>query len=243
MKNIILFCLLLIIIAICISCSNSTTGSNSSYDLPNEFPLEEGNAWIYERVYYENGVQDTTILDTLYIAGRFEDYYLYTWSPEFHVSLVKNIDNKFVCFGYIDSYGSEIDTVFYDFPEIWAFYGETGQIDSTYYLNYSYTNIDSEYISILPDEEFFNKRYDTYRREITFSEVLFCKVMYQLTNKLGFVRWEFIDEDYNLTGTDEMIEKLEDFYPEEILTNKNQNTSKSLNQKRIYFQNGMFCYE
>ena len=242
MKKIIFISFLVTIMAIFTGCTD-TTSSDNGYGLPNEFPLEEGNAWIYEKVYYINELRDTTLIDTLYIAGKFEDYYLYTWNPEHYISLVKNTDNKFVCFGYIDSYGSEIDTVFYDFPEIWAFYGETGQIDSTYYLNYSYTNIDSEYISILPDEEFLNSQYDTYRREITFSEVLFCKIMHQFTNKLGFICWEWFDEDNDLFRTDKMIEKLENFYPEEILNNKNQNISKSLNKKRIYLQNGIFYNE
>ena len=238
MKKIAFFYFLVSIVVICISCSNSTTGSNSSYGLPNEFPLEEGNAWIYERTYYEYGILDTTILDTLYIAGRFEDYYLYSWNPENYFSLVKNIDNKLVCFGSIFS-----DTTFYDLPNIWAFYGETGNIDSTYYAGYSYTNIDSEYIDILHDEEYFDKNYDTYKKEQGLIESYSYNSIHQYLNKLGFVYWELFDEDNNLVGTTEMIEILDNFYPEQILTNKNHKKSKTINQNHVYPQNRVLYNE
>ena len=238
MKKFIFISFLVTIMTIFTSCSD-TTSSNNGYGLPNEFPLEEGNAWIYEKVSYTNELRDTAFIDTLYIAGKFEDYYLYTWNPEHNISLVKNIDNKLVCYGHINSYNSQIDTIFFDLTEIWAFYGETGYIDSTYYTNYSYGNIDSEYISILPNEEYFDKKYDTYRREITFFEFYFCKSMRQYTNKLGFVCWEFFDEDNNLFRTDKMIEKLENFYPEEILLNKNRVMEKTINRKLNYSQYGV----
>jgi len=234
MRKFVLIILLVSAIVICISCSDSTTSNNSGYGLPHEFPLQEGNAWIYERAYYENGLKDSTRLDTLYIAGRFEDYYLYTWNPEEYFVLVKNYENKLVAFGHINS-----DTTFYNLPSIWAFYGETGYIDSTYYANYSYTNIDSQYISILPDEQYFEEHYDTYKDEKYSIESHSYKSIHQYVNKMGFGYWELFDENNNLTETTEMIEMLEDFYPESILTNKNQKKSKHLKHKCNYSADGL----
>ena len=229
MKKFMLFSLLIAIIGILINCSDSTTtSSGSDNNLPYEFPLKEGNAWVYETVVYGETWQDT-ILDTLYIAGKYEDYYLYSWEPSFYFSLVKNIDNKLVNCGMI----ADIDTIFYDLPYIWAFYGETGYIDSSHYLNYYYADIDSEYISILPKEIYLGGSYDTYKREITYVEGFYFKEMNQYTNRLGFACWEIFDENNNLDQTIEMIEKLENVYPKEVLTNK-----KSFD-KTIYTQSGM----
>ena len=242
MKKIIFFSFLLSIIAICISCTDTTTSSNSGYGLPNEFPLQEGNAWIYERAYYENGLRNSTELDTLYIAGRFEDYYLYSWRPEVYFSLVKNYDNKLVNLGSIHIHDTGIDTTFYDLPNIWAFYGETGYIDSTYFTNYSNTFVDSEFISILPDEEYFDEQYDTYKYDILHNDI-FNSREHQYVNKLGFVYWEFFDEYNNLISSIKMIDILEDFYPEELLTNNNREKRKYFNRKQTYSQDGLLSKE
>ena len=241
MRKIVFVSLLVSVIVICISCSDSTTSSNSGYGLPNEFPLEEGNAWIYERAYYENGLRDSTILDTLYIAGRFEDYYLYSWNPEEYFNLVKNYDNKLVNFGSIYIHETGIDTTFYDSPSIWAFYGETGYIDSTYFENYNYYENDSLYISIIENEEYFDRRYDTYVTER--KRIEYFSHRFQYLNKLGFAKWEYFDENGVISHGAEMIEILENFYPEEMLTNSNREKQKSFNQKPTYSQDGVLCKE
>ena len=226
MRKITFYFLLAITFSICVSCSDSTTNSNNDFGLPNEFPLEEGNAWIYERTSYENGLRDSTILDTLYITGRFEDYYLYTWSPTEYLAMVKNIDDKLVCYGTINNYNSTIDTFFYDFPSIWAFYGETGYIDSSYFENYYYNEEDSLYISIVEYLEFFDKIYETYVAQNTINSSWYYRRDAYI-NKLGFARWEYFDEANNLIESTEMIEILDDFYPSAVLTNTNPTTLRT----------------
>jgi len=234
MRKFVLIILLVSAIVVCISCSDSTTSPNSSYGLPYEFPLEEGNAWVYVNVYYENGLIDSTCLDTLYIAGQLEDYFLYSWRPEEYFNLVKNIDNKLVNFGSIHINESHIDTTFYDSPYIWAYYGNTGYIDASYYENYHYNPLDSLHISILNNEPYFGSKYDTYVSDkITRSDNYFSHRL-GFSNKLGFACWKSYNEDNDLIRTTKIIEVLEDFYPERILTNMNQKSSNSLNKNYIY---------
>ena len=224
-----LFVLLVPLFVICISCTDSTS-SNSGNGLPSEFPLEEGNAWIYERVGYENGIQNTTLLDTLYIAGKYEDYFLYSWNPESYYSLIKNYDSKLIDYGII----TNSDTIFYDVPHIWNFYGVSGNLDSTNYVNYDFSNIDSAYISVLSDEEYFDKTYDTYLFEERYLTPAPYFRMNLYINRLGYVYFEYFDEDDNLMQTIRMLEKLENFYPPMININ-NTIMSKSSNYK----QNGI----
>ncbi|MCF8308601.1 MAG: hypothetical protein K9I68_06290 [Bacteroidales bacterium] len=193
---------------------------NYTNELPSEFPLEVGNAWEYERTYYENGEFDTSYLDTLYIAGKYQDYFLYSWDPKYYYSLVKNSDNKLVNYGSI----RPNDTTFHDDPRIWAFYGKTGCLNSTSFNNYDNSNIDSLCISIDENREYFGEKWNTYIEERTFINDRDKRVMYY--TKLGVVRVKYLNENNNLSSEIIMVEALDDLNPPELSNDTKENEIK-----------------
>lgn len=200
-----------------LSCSSSTdSNKDNHYDLPTQFPLTVGNAWVYERHDYETGA-DTMILDTLYISGMYNDYYKYSWSPDEYCSLVKNFDNKLINFGHI-SFGVSPDTAFHEKPYIWVFFGEdTGYVDIKNLDNYSISG-DCLHIAIRHDFKLFDNIYDAYvQSEIdTTVDAVYVEVF---TTIEGLVQGNFYDTDTGeLTGMIKMIKKFTGFYPPNNLT-------------------------
>jgi len=198
-------------LVILFSCESDDNNSNATHELPSEFPLEVGNAWEYERTFYENGAIDTSYLDTLYIAGKYQDYFLWYWDSWNHYVLVKNSDNKLLYYGTIEPN----DTIFRDEPGVWAFYGKTGCLDSTSFANYYYnSNIDSFCISIDENREYFGEKWDTYIEKRTYKDNRDKTLHYY--NKLGFVEFTGFDKNNNLTFEHIMIKKLENANPPEF---------------------------
>ena len=80
------------------NCSDpASSKKNKNTRLPTEFPLEVGTAWIYEDHFYDSGETDVGY-DTLYVFGKDNQYYLYSWDPTYYYSLIKNHDNKSTVF-------------------------------------------------------------------------------------------------------------------------------------------------
>jgi hypothetical protein len=111
----------ILLIGVLISCEKEEESSDTlNLQLPTEFPLEVGNAWVYERTF-NNG---TSFYDTLYITGTYEDYFIYSWNPGIYGSLVKNENNKLLNCGYIN----QSETVIYNSPDTWLIYDTIGTI-------------------------------------------------------------------------------------------------------------------
>ena len=228
--NIIL--LLIAFITILYSCKNDDVDLPTN-ELPIIFPLEVGNAWKYERKYYENGILDTSYFDTLYIAGLYQDYFLYTWNPEQYYNLVKNVDNKLIRYGYIDL----MDTIMYYEPDIWAFYGEIDCLDSTDFENYSYiSNLESCCISVENNRVFFGEEWDTYVMEKKYTS--YAPDMIDRYNKLGFVSFKRYDENNYLISETVMVEVLNGVTPPEILKNVKESAIKQFNKIQIQLPDG-----
>lgn len=199
-----------------LNCSSSTNSNKDNhYDLPTQFPLTVGNAWVYESHDYETGA-DSMILDTLYIPGMYNDYYKYSWRPDEYYSLVKNFDNKLINFGQI-SFGVSPDTIFHEKPYIWAFFGEdTGYVDIKNFDNYSISG-DCLHIAIRHDFKLFDNIYDAYftSRIDTIADA----VIIEFTTIEGFVQWNYDNTGTSkLTVMTKMIAKYTNFYPPNNLT-------------------------
>jgi len=210
-KQILSLTFLTILILVSFSCEEDE--NNNTNQLPTEFPLEVGNAWVYERNDYENGAVDTSYLDTLYIAGKHQDYFLYSWNPKEYYSLVKNSDNKLICYGSI----KQNDTTFFDKASIWYFYGKTGCLDSTSFANYYYKpDMDSACISVDKNREYFGEKWNTYIMKKTFE---FDDEVKTLTyyNKIGLVDSKvFNNENNNLITEKIIIKELKNVNPPEL---------------------------
>jgi hypothetical protein len=212
--------LTLVLISLFLSCEKDNDNINT-HELPSRFPLEVRNAWKYERIYYENGSVDTSYLDTLYIAGNYQDYFLYSWSPKDYYSLVKNSDNKLVNYGRIDP----SDTTFYGEGIIWSFYGKSGCFDPLSYENYDFwdSEVDSFCISIEDNKEYFGEKWNTYVEEMTSTEYEDITTIY---NRLGYVHFKYYDDNNILTSESIMIEKLENVDPPELSNDGKENKIK-----------------
>lgn len=195
MKRIIFF----IIIFLFFGCSDFFAPENDN--LPSEFPLKIGQKWIYDRTYYSAGEVDSVQTDTLFIVGKWDDYYLYSWNPSEYFSLVRNYDNKLVNFGSILI--TNADTLFHQIPYVWAFYEE--KENSVPDLEgYNYFG-DSLFISVSHNEKWFGKIYDTYKLESKgINSNYYRKIVYY--NILGFVKWEYFDAENNLIRKTVMVE-------------------------------------
>ncbi|MDX9694858.1 MAG: hypothetical protein RBT49_03620 [Bacteroidales bacterium] len=197
------------------SCENDDE-ENNIHDLPNGFPLKVGSAWKYQKTYFENGEIDTTYLDTLYISGTHESYYLYSWNPEIYKSLVKNVDNKLISYGHIGS-----SVTFYDEPLIFFFYGKVGCLNSTDFENYDYdNNTESFCISIQNDMEYLGDNWDTYVEKITYLDNSDDEYTYY--NSLGTVKIENFNEYNIITYRCVLLEKLENVYPPQLSIKKTE---------------------
>ena len=126
----------IIFVTFCIfvSCDANTNDSNRNMYYPASFPLEVGNAWIYNRINYEN---NTESLDTLYIVGQYEDFFLYSWRPDELALLVKNDSGVFANYGFIDY--SKPDTILYSKPSAWFIYDNRGLLNKSDYGEYHVT--------------------------------------------------------------------------------------------------------
>lgn len=200
-----------------LSCSSSTNSNKDNhYDLPTQFPLTVGNAWVYERHDYETGA-DSMILDTLYISGMYNDYYKYSWSPDEYYLLVKNFDNKLLIFGNI-SFGDYPDTAFFDKPCIGEFFGEdTGYVNIKNFDNY-YLMWYCLHIAIIHDFKLFDNIYDAYVTS-KIDTIADAVISEQFTTIEGLVQWNYYDTGTGeLTGMTKMIAKYTNFYPPNNLT-------------------------
>jgi hypothetical protein len=225
-KQILPLTFLAILVLVIFSCEKDE--NNNTNELPNKFPLEVGNAWKYERTYYEKGAIDTSYLDTLYIAGKHQDYFLYSWNPRSYYNLVKNSDNKLVNYGVINPN----DTTFFDDAYIWSFYGKTGCLDSTSFVNYNYnSDIDSFCISIDENREYFGEKWNTYTEKRTYKKDR--DKMLTHYNNLGYVSFRDFDENDNLTHETVMIEELEGITPPELSSDAEENGIKSSKDHQI----------
>ena len=148
-----------------------------THGLPSEFPLEVGKAWVYERTYY---YLDTSYLDTLYITGQIDEYYIYSWDPATYGSLVKNEDGALKEFGLIDAY----DTIYYPDPSIWFIYDTLGTLTPPIYGVYQ-SGLDSINISTTL-ETFKGEQYHSYRQANFYDEHYAYDSTVQIYNKLGY---------------------------------------------------------
>ncbi len=184
---------------------------NPHIGLPTAFPLETGNAWIYERHYYEDDV-DSVVLDTLYISGQYEDYFKYTWRPDEYASLVKNLDGLLLSCGRID-YTGDGDTLMYEIPSIWAFFAEdTGFVDFTKHSEYRIYD-EKIHIGIESNIEAFGNFYSGYvasRIDTSINEIL----RDQVTTRAGFYQWRHYDQETQVKYRESiMIQQLRNFLP------------------------------
>ncbi len=216
-----------------ITCSDSTSPERKHLGLPNQFPLESGNAWIYERHYYESGT-DSMVLDTLYILGRHNEYYKYSWSPNVRYNLVKNQNNKLINFGYVNM-SDPPDTTIYHFPIIWMFFGEdTGFVDLEPYQNDYMFFWDSIHIGIKKDIKKFDNLYDAF---ITTNIKSSKPYGNQFSTVDGFIQWtEYNSENGEINRTVVMKQKMKDFYPPQKLI------KKSTDAKDMFVPNGSWNY-
>ncbi|WP_462280320.1 hypothetical protein [Salinivirga cyanobacteriivorans] len=149
-----------------------------THELPSEFPLEVGKAWVYERTEYS---PDTSFLDTLYITGKVGEYYIYSWDPATYGSLVKNEDGALKQFGSIDAY----DTIYYPDPSIWFIYDTLGTLTPPIYGVYQ-SDLDSINISTTL-ETFEGEEYHSYIMMNFFNdEHTYYTSKIQTYNKLGY---------------------------------------------------------
>ncbi|KAA3614942.1 MAG: hypothetical protein D8M58_10840 [Calditrichaeota bacterium] len=167
------------------NCSDSTSSNRSHYDLPTEFRLWPGSAWVYESVYE---IQDTTVFDTLYISKQFNDYYGYSWEPDDHWYLVNNFEGILLVHGRV-RFNNPPDTSFYRKPYIWAFFNEdTGSVDFSKYKDYRISE-DKIHIGIENDMSIFGNYYDGFVQsniDTTSEDRVELNV---LITKSGFYQW------------------------------------------------------
>jgi hypothetical protein len=209
--------LLLIIFAQFITnCSDSTNSQERHFDLPSEFPLKSGNAWIYERHLFVGGTH-SMVLDTLYILGMHGEYYKYSWQPNEYYILVKNQDNKFLAFGAV--FIDPPDTNLFNRPLIWTFFGEdTGFVELEYYRNTYDIPQDRIHIGIEKDIEMFDNTYDAYVETHMQSSLLDIDHYSTVDGSLKWVLYNL--ENGEIRGTIVMKQKIEDFPPPEALIKK-----------------------
>ena len=194
-----------------VNCSSTTDSNENHFGLPTKFPLEAGNAWVYKKQYFQID-KDSSELDTLCIFGQYQEYYKYSWRPNEHYFLVKNINDMLVSFGDI-VISPFSDTSIYERPVVWSFFNEdTGYINGNNYKNYKlpFANIRIDKISNI---EIFNNSYDGY---IMSSIDTITNVAYyqEIIIKEGIYK-RLLFNRINGTKTREttMIQKLQNFYP------------------------------
>ena len=153
--------LLLILIIALIACSNPTDSNEQNhFDLPRQFPLQVGNAWVYKTTDY-NPDQNHIRTDTLYIYGKYGDSYKMSYHPSSGFDIVVNDQNKLLVLGTV-SKQNEPDTTIYSRPFIWTFFNmDSGFVDKSVFKNYDCFT-DSVHISIEYGMEFINNQYDVY---------------------------------------------------------------------------------
>jgi hypothetical protein len=226
---------IIIITQILAGCSDSTSPDEKKhYNLPNQFPLAAGNAWVYERNYYQAEI-DSMILDTLYILGMHDDYFKYTWDPQAYYSLVKNQDNKLLSFGQVNL-NDPPDTNIYDRPTVWAFFGEdTGYVDQEGLREFYDVLADCLHIRIEKDIEIFNSLYDAYvTSTIGQAEIKPYREQYSTVD--GFLEWIYYDLELDeISDRTEMIKKMTNFYPPQKQMNKSGKGKKAVS---LYDQQG-----
>lgn len=227
MKKLLSSYLLLQLIAGC----SDLTDSGQPFPLPTQFPLEVGNAWIYERHYYIDEL-DSFFLDTLYILGMHDDYYKYSWGPDYYFNLIKNNDGKLINYG-MSYIGENPDTTFYTRPYIWAYYSEdTGYIDKNIYQDYSVYE-DSIYIGIERGIRGLNYIYDAITESDIYKSVVTTK-QYNIVD--GFLEWQNYDyKTGELISRTKMIKKMKNFYPPgtNIMNKPGKSTGKSKNKSNL----------
>ena len=220
------YILIVLFLPLFFNCSESTNSNITHYDLPTEFPLQIGNAWIYERNYH-TGEPDSIQLDTLYIMGKFGDYYQYSWRPDENCTLVKNYDNMLLNCGYIGFNEESNDTMIYEQPIIWFFYSQdTGYVNIEDYPDYE-LQYDSVHIGIEKNIVRFENIYEGYKvSNYGYSFSVQNDVFYLTVD--GFIdAYSYDSETGFLDQTVKMVKKLQNFYPPESLAKKSMVKTKS----------------
>jgi len=194
-----------------IYCSDSTNSNENYFGLPTEFPLAEGNAWVYAKQYFQFS-EDSSIIDTLFIFGKYLDYFKYSWNPTEQFFLIKNYNDMLICYGDV-LLNVEPDTLMYDSPIIWSFFNEdTGFINSENYVGYKvpFANMRIDKISNI---EIFNTSYDGYITSVidTITNVAYRQ---EIIIKEGIYKRLYFNR---ITGAKiretTLIQKLQNFYP------------------------------
>jgi len=199
-----------------ISCDteDDTKDTNNVRPLPTEFPLEVGNAFVYERLYYTNNQLDSTVLDTLYVYEMEGSYYKYSFRPWEYYNLVKNVPNMFLSYGTIYFSAQKKDTFMYDKPDVWMLYGFEGSIDtSEYSANYD-LDVESWEIEVENEMKFAGNIYNAYKNIFnhgTDYTVSPKREVYAIED--GFAQWNYYDADNNLVRQTKLKTVLKDTFP------------------------------
>lgn len=176
--------------------------------MPTQFPLEEGNAWVYNGKSYSDSGSYTEYTDTLYICGKYEDYFLYKWGPLGRYNLVMNEDDKLVQYGYIE----DNELLIYEKPNIWFWFGKTGRLIESDFNGYQYNPEDTISMNIVREECLGYMLYG-YVKE-TLNQNQYYNRSYSHLNEYGFYRWRYYDEE-RLGFEWELNLVLKNTYPED----------------------------
>lgn len=158
--------------------------------LPTGFPLVDGNAWVYERCYYDSitGKLDSMKLDTLYVfASEEEHIFNYDWSPEDgSYSPVKQVGDTLFAYG----------------DDVWFIYHSPTQ-----HITDNYENIDSVTTDLYEYEGKIEKVYIEHNTNYAYADSL-CTVFGQ-SGRLFVTYWR----GPVITRTTKLIKRLFNHYP------------------------------
>ncbi len=215
MKSFLLFLVITLLIASIAGCKNPFDSDKTKEDnpgtMPVSFPLEVGNAWVYENVIYnDDGSIDSAISQTLYIAGRYQDYFLHTWAPAYHCSLVKNENEMLVDYGEITQDGLNM----YAKPYFKAIYNRTGTIDFYSISEIDFSSFDSVRVDNIEDMVWMDEEMNTIKITSFFTGNNYMETY--ITDK-GMMQKKVFNSNGKLSQSLTIMETLKDTIPDDLL--------------------------
>lgn len=209
------------------SCDSGIFSSDTDKDkLPGVFPLEVGNAWVYERNNFNNG---ETSYDTLYIPGKYQGHFKYTWDPANYYSIINNEEQYLIFYGGFN--GDSL--VFEEPPVIWSFYPDKkGWVEFDDFSEFYDVYADSIYIDIIKDYPVLDRTENVYKETWYY---YYGKTQIIYHSNSGFIK--IIGMNLSDTvRTTTLVERLTDFYPPDTTSVLNSSVGMQLQRYPIKFE-------